>query len=317
MTKEILVTGGTGFIGSHLVRKLTEDGYRVRCLVRKTSQVAYLESLGVKLIYGDIREPGSLQDAVREVQAVFHLAGRASVLKSIEDPVSSFLTNTMGTLNLLEGIRCNNPNSCLVIYISSRIVYGNPKSDIVTELEPTIPVEPYGASKLGAEHLCQAYSEAYSIPFIILRAPNVYGPGQSANFFIPSIIHQVLRNCNSINIGNVDTYRDFVFIKDMVDAFYLALLRRDQAQNNIFNISQGTAKTAEILDILSRLGLKYLDKAFQMVQDTSRIEPSAVGIKKYQLDCSRAHQILEWYPRYSLEQGLEKTFLAEKERLKL
>lgn len=308
MTGDMLVTGGTGFVGRHLVTKLVKEGYHIRCLVRKTSEVSYLKSLGAQIIYGDITEKELPLEAVKNVAAVFHLAGKVGVSQSIKEPGTTFLVNTMGTLTLLEQIRCSGGVNCLVIYLSSDRVYGNPKSDIVTESEPTIHLEPYGASKLSAENLCQAYSRTYSIPFVIIRGANIYGPGQTGESLIPSVIHQIMSNAEYITTGNPDIYRNFVYVEDMIEALYLALLRRLQAENSVFNISEGVVRVGEIIDILSGLSLKYLGRRFRVVHNTALFRPMEIECKKYELDCSKAQQTLGWHPKYSLKEGLEQTF---------
>jgi len=308
MTGNILVTGGTGFIGRHLVTKLVKEGYHIRCLVRKTSEVSYLKSLGVEIICGDITEKELPLEAFENIAAVFHLAGKIGVYQSIKEPGTTFAVNTMGTLNLLEQIRCSGGVKCLVIYLSSDRVYGNPQAEIVTESELTIPLEPYGASKLSAEYLCQAYSKTYSIPFVIIRGANIYGPEQTGESLIPSVIHQIMSHAEYIAVGNPNTYRNFVYIEDMIEALYLALLKRPQAENSVFNISEGVVRVGEIIDILSDLSLKYLGRRFRVVHNTSLFRPAEVECKKYELDCSKARQTLGWHPKYSLKEGLEQTF---------
>ena len=315
MKTTLAITGGTGFIGRHLARRLTEEGYRLRCLVRRTSDITYLNSLGVELVYGDITEEKTLPDLLHQVEAVFHLAGQVSVSQSIEDPSSAFFTNAVGTLKLLEILRSNNRTDCLVVYLSSDRVYGDSKSELVAELALTVPLEPYAASKLCAEHLCHSYSKAYSIPFVILRGANVYGPGQSSKLFIPSIIQQIVSGEKHVSVGNLDNYRNFIYVEDVVDALYLALSRGNQIKNETFNIAGQGAKLRVITDIFSRLSLKYLGKAFQVTQEPSLVRPSEVEGRRYQLDCSKAHELLGWSPKYSLEKGLDETLrlsLAER-----
>lgn len=308
MTGDILVTGGTGFVGRHLVAKLVKAGYHLRCLVRKTSEVTYLKSLGVKITYGDITEKELPLEAVKNVETVLHLAGKVGVSESIKEPGAAFSVNTMGTLNLLEHIRSSGSTNYLVIYLSTDRVYGNPEAEVVTESEPTIPVEPYGASKLSAENLCRTYSRNYSIPFVIVRGANIYGPGQTGDLLVPNVIHQIMFGAERITTGNPDIYRNFVYVEDVVEALYLALSKRAQAENSVFNISEGMAKVGEIIDILLELSLKYLGRRFRVVRNASLFRPTEIEGRRYKLDCSRAQQTLGWHPKYSLKDGLERTF---------
>ena len=178
MKATVAITGATGFIGGWLARKLTQEGYHLKCLVRKESDVTYLKSLGAELIAGDIVEREALARLVRKAKVIYHLAGSVSVSQAITNPLPTFLTNTVGTLNLLETLHSDSRTDCLFIYLSSDRVYGNPESTVVRESDPGVSLEPYAASKLSAEHQIQAYAKAYSIPFVILRGANVYGPGQ-------------------------------------------------------------------------------------------------------------------------------------------
>ena len=308
MKATVAITGATGFIGKWLARKLTQEGYHLKCLVRKESDVTYLKSLGTKLVAGDVMEKEALERLIQPVEVICHLAGLVSVSQAITNPLPTFLTNTVGTLNLLETLRSNSRTDCLFIYLSSDRVYGNPESTVVGESDPAAPLEPYAASKLSAEHLIQAYARAYSIPFVILRGANVYGPGQRPELFIPSVAQRVMSGEKHIRVGNLDTYRNFVYVEDLVEDLYLSLLQQDQTKNEMFNISERTAKIAEVIDILLDLGQRYLGKTFQVVQDPSLVRPSEVESKKFKLDCTKAHKVLGWSPKFPLEKGLEEIF---------
>lgn len=308
MKATVAITGATGFIGRWLARKLTHEGYHLKCLGRKESDVTYLKSLGTELVAGDVMEKEALERLIQQVEVIYHLAGLVSVSRAIANPLTTFLINTVGTLNLLETLRSDNRSDCLFIYLSSDRVYGNPSSSVVRESDPSVPLEPYAASKLSAEHLIQAYARAYSIPFVILRGANVYGPGQRPELFIPSVIQRVMSGEEHIRVGNLDTYRNFVYVEDLVEALYLSLLWQDQTKNEIFNISERTTKIGKVIDILLDLCQRHLGKMFQVVQDPSLLRPSEVESRKFELDCTKAHKVLGWSPKFSLEKGLEETF---------
>ena len=308
MKANIAITGGTGFIGGHLIKRLTREGYHLRCLVRTTSDITFLKGPNIKPIYGDITEVFSLPDLLQEASVVFHLAGQVSVSRSIENPLSTFLANTMGTLNILEALRSAGRSDCLLIYISTDRVYGNPNTEVVSESDLTFPLEPYAASKLSAEHLCQIYSKLYSIPFTILRIANVYGPGQREGLLIPSIIKQIASGREYVRLGTSNVYRNFIYVEDVIEALCLAFEPRGRAENQIFNISERAANIGEIVNTLLGLSLKYLGRKLEVLYDPSLVRPSIVDTKNYTLDCSKARDILGWSPRYPLEKALEETF---------
>jgi nucleoside-diphosphate-sugar epimerase len=167
-----LVTGGTGFIGSHLVKALVEKGRNVRCLVRETSNAKILEELGVELVYGDIMDKDSLIDAVKGVNIIYHLAGEVYSKRSND----YFKVNVNGTKNLLEV--CLSEKIQKFIYFSSVAAVGpNPSRDIIlNEQSSCNPISPYGKSKFEAEKILLRYIKEYDLPGIIIRLPIVYGP---------------------------------------------------------------------------------------------------------------------------------------------
>lgn len=248
----------------------------------------------------------AVKGLIQRTGVIYHLAGIASVSKSIENPSSAYHTNTLGTLNLLEALRTDKHTDCLVIYLSSDRVYGDTRSESVTETDATLPIEPYAASKLSSEHLIQAYSRAYSIPFVILRGANVYGPGQRAELLIPSVIRQMVSGGKNIRVGNVEAYRNFVYVDDLIEALNLAL-KCSSARNEVFNIAGEGAKVREVIDILIKLGAERLGRECEVVVDSSLRRSSAVEGGRYSLDCNKASKVLGWQANFSLEEGLQET----------
>lgn len=307
MKDQIAVTGATGFIGRHLVLRMQQEGYRLRCLVRPSGDTARLQGLGVDLVCGDLADEDSLRRLVREVDVVVHLAGQVSVSQALSDPSSVFLSHAVGTLNVLEAIRQSGEPDCAIIYASSDKVYGTSCHGRVDEDTPTRPSDPYGISKLSAENLCQAYSATYSIPFTIVRAATTYGPCQEANLLIPTVVDHMLRMSDRIAVGNLDVYRSFVYVEDLASALQLCISKRGEAALEVFNVAASTTKVREVLDVLLSVGSKYLAKTFHLVQDARLVRPKAVENREYELDCSKAERILGWKPHYSLPDGLEAT----------
>lgn len=307
MSTSVVITGGTGFIGKYLVRKLISKGHTVKCLVRKEIQAAFLKELGVELTYGDVLSKETLMGLTEGTEVVFHLAGIVSVSSAVRDPTNAFMVNTLGTLNLLESLRSSN-NNCSIIYLSSDRVYGSISAERVEEGCAPQPVDPYGASKLCAEHLCRVYYRTYDIPFVILRAATVYGAGQESDLFIPSLIRKLTAGKGDVEVGNLEIHKNFVYVEDMVNALYLTFLQREKASGEIFNISERLAKVREVADVLLNLNLKYLGKIPRLVQSPSLVRRFEMANKRCELDSSKAREVLGWAPETPLEEGLEKTF---------
>lgn len=247
--------------------------------------------------------PSSVE--IPNVDVVFHLAGDLNIFKAINEPENVFRNNVLATLNLLEAIR-KRGIECAIIFISTDRVYGKPSKDIVDETESPTPLESYAASKIACEALCRAYYATYSIPFVILRAANTYGPRQSTKLFIPTVIQQIITNRN-IRVGSLDVYRNFVYIKDLIAAFMKASTL-ESAKNKIFNVSESGVKIEDVVSLLSRLGEKYLDKKFKIKTDPNLFRPSGTEIRRFSLDCARARRILNWKPKFPLKRGLDTTF---------
>ena len=154
------------------------------------------------------------------------------------------------------------------------------------------------------------YSLSYGNPsYIILRSANIYGYGQSTNFFIPSIISQILQGKNKIEVGNTYYFRNFVYIEDVVDALILAIEKRNEYKNKIFNVSESSVKAAQILKLIKKLAATYLNRDINFFRSEKLARPSGLESKKFSLDCSKIAKI-GWKPRIKFDTGLRKTFLA-------
>ncbi len=312
MKPRILLTGATGFVGMNLLKKLLESGYEVTCLVRDKGKVNKLTNLNVKFVIGDITNKNSLKNCMKGMDVVIHLAVMVSVSECIKEPAKAVQTNTLGTSNLLEEIRKETRKSkreIFMIYLSSDKVYGNTKA-FVTEKTNSNPLDPYSISKLHSELLINSYNVSYGNPsYILLRSANIYGYGQSTSFFIPSIISQILQGKNKIEVGNVNYYRNFIYVDDVVDAIVLLLEKRNRCKNQIFNISESSVKVAQILKLIKSLAATYLNREIKFSRSEKLARPSTFESKKFSLDCSKIAKI-GWKPKIKFDAGLKKTFLA-------
>ncbi|MEM2093848.1 MAG: SDR family oxidoreductase [Candidatus Bathyarchaeia archaeon] len=296
----ILVTGGAGFIGSHLVRKLLELGFKVRVLDnlstgKKNNLAGILGQLD--FIKGDVRNIHVLEEAVQGVDAIFHLAALTDVHESLEKPTLYHEVNCTGTLNMLEAAKGKVKK---LVYASTAAVYGNPQKLPISETDTLNPISPYAASKLSAENYCMAYLRSYGLKVTVLRLFNVYGPGQSGEGYsgvIAKFIHRIKRGQPPIIFGDGTQTRDFIFIDDVV-SFILRALERDVA--GVYNVGTGESTSIRylaelILELMNRrdLGVVFSD---------SRPEDVLHSIA----DMSKSLSILGYASNICLQEGLSR-----------
>ncbi|MGQ9781857.1 MAG: SDR family NAD(P)-dependent oxidoreductase [Nitrososphaeria archaeon] len=301
---QILVTGGAGFIGSHLTEKLAERGYRITVLDNMmTGKVQNLSKVldRIKLVKGDIRDNAVIEEAVKDVEVIVHLAALVSVQESMEKPLLYHEVNSLGTMNLL--MHAAKAGARKFIFISSCAVYGDPKMVPISEEHPTKPLSPYAQDKLEAEEHCRAYSRMGKVNATILRLFNVYGPRQNVNQYssvITQFSDRLSKNMRPLIYGGSQT-RDFIYVDDVTE--YIMRAIEDDVQDT-FNI--GTGKNMSI-DNLARLMAKIAGKPHL----TPLYMPLKPGdIRDSVADISKAVRMLKYVPKTSIEEGLSKTFSA-------
>jgi UDP-glucose 4-epimerase len=300
---KVLVTGGAGFIGSHLVEELVRRGHQVVVLDDlSTGKVENIERLlkgaNAELVRGSVTDLSLVTGLVKDVAYIFHLAALASVPRSIENPRACHEVNLSGTLNVLlaameKGVR-------KVVYSSSSSVYGDaptlPKRE---EMAPQ-PLSPYAVAKLAGEYYCQVFNEVYKLPTICLRYFNVYGPRQDPNSqyaaAIPSFIQRALAGDPPIVFGDGEQTRDFTFVKDAVAANILAT---ESEASGIFNIGSGQSIT------INRLVKLVLELTGSQVKPVYR-QLRAGDVRHSLADISRA-KAFGYEPQYDLRAGLSET----------
>jgi UDP-glucose 4-epimerase len=260
----ILVTGGAGFIGSHLVDRLVRDGYRVRVVDNLSSGRVenikhHLESRSVELIVGDLKDPQVALRAVEGVDTVFHFAANPEVRVSTTNPDIHFNENIVATFNLLEAMRKKNVKE--LVFASSSSVYGEPEEIPVDENAPIRPVSVYGASKVACEVLIHAYTKLYGIKAVVLRYANVVGP-RLRHGVVWDFINKLLRNSAELEIlGDGKQVRSYVYIDDAVEATIIAW-RRTEASYEVYNIaSEDWITVDEVADeVIKAMGLSNVKK---------------------------------------------------------
>lgn len=301
--EKAIITGGAGFIGSHLAELLLSRGYYVTIFDdlstgRKENIAPLIEKDNVRFIQGSILDLHLLQESFHGLDYVFHQAALTSVPRSIEDPLLTNKVNTTGTLNVLLAARDNNVKK--VIYASSSSVYGDTPTLPKTEDMVPYPQSPYALTKLAGEHYCRIFHQIYNLPTICLRYFNVYGPRQNSNSqyaaVIPLFITRVSQGKPPIIYGDGEQTRDFTYVKDVAQANLISL---ESNTSGIFNIGKGESNT---LNNLAKAITSIIGKELQ-----PEYQPPRLGDVKHSLaDISRARTI-GYEPQYRLDRGLKET----------
>jgi len=306
--KKVLVTGAGGFIGSHLVAKLTELGAKTYAFVRYNSRNdrGLLELLPkiiqdqIEVISGDLRDPESVKSAVKNSQIIFHLGACIAIPYSYVNPRDTIETNVIGTLNILNSAReCEIER---VIQTSSSEVYGTAQYSPIDENHPLQAQSPYAASKIAADKLAESFFLSYNLPVSTLRPFNTYGPRQSARAVIPTIITQVL-NSDSVNLGSLHPTRDFNYVDDTVNGF-IKIAESSLTIGEIINV--GTGKEISIGNLVEKI-LFLTGKRLEIISDDKRIRPVTSEVGRLIADYSKAKKLMDWEPKVPLDEGLRRT----------
>jgi len=307
MTKKILITGATGFIGSHLAELCVEKGFDVAAFDRynTNNHWGWLENSKYKndmeVILGDIRDYDSVSKAMKGCSTVFHLAALIGIPYSYISPLAYIRTNIEGTYNILESSK--NLGLSQVLVTSTSEIYGSAQYVPIDEKHPVAGQSPYSATKIGADQLALSYYLSFDLPVKIVRPFNTYGPRQSARAIIPTIISQMLAGKNEIYLGNVEPTRDLTFVKDTCDGF-LEIFNCSELVGNATNI--GMNKEISIKDLVDKLA-KLTGYDGQVKTDSERTRPVNSEVDRLKCDNSRLIQYTNWKPGYDLEKGLLKT----------
>jgi UDP-glucose 4-epimerase len=295
-----LVTGGAGFIGSHIVDRLLADGYRVRVIDNfSTGKRENLpDSDDLEIIAGDVGSFDDVHKAMKEVELVFHEAAIASVPKTIADPIGSQRTNYQGTLNVLEAARQQGTNR--VVLASSAAVYGDLPELPKREDMPLKPLSPYAVDKLASEYACQMYTHLHGLETVCLRYFNVYGPRQDPGSPYSGVISifadRLKMDERPVIYGDGEQTRDFVFVSDVVAANMKAAVV-DKAAGRIINIATARVVTLnELLESMCRILNRKFDPGYKKVRAGDIRHSSALT--------SLSKEILEWRPVVDMDEGL-------------
>lgn len=302
--RRILVTGGGGFIGSHLAKRLVSLGHQVSILDNfSTGRRSNLEALAsdVEIIEGDIQSYERVVHAVRGCEIVFHEAALPSVPRSVQDPLTSNASNVTGTLNVLLAAR--DAEVRRVIYASSSSVYGSNETLPKSEDTAALPISPYAVAKLAGEGYCRSFGAVYGLEAVAIRYFNVFGPRQDPRSMyaavIPNFISAMLAREPPIIFGDGRQSRDFTYVDNVVDANLLAM-DADSVAGRVYNVACGESATLnELVAALSAIIGTKIKPVYR---------PARAGDVKHSLaDISRARADLGYEPVVFFREGLERT----------
>lgn len=301
---KILITGGAGFIGSHLCDKYTKEGYSVLCLDNFMSgnlmNIRHLlDYRNFKLIKGDIRDFELLEKVMRDVDVVFNLAAQIHVDRSYIEPKLTYEINVMGTQNILEVARIHDVKK--VIHASTSEVYGSAQYVPIDERHPLNAPHTYGASKIAADRMCYAYIQTYGMDISILRLFNIFGPRQRDIGYggvISIFTRRVISNMSPIIYGDGLQTRDYTYIEDAIRAYDLVLNHNEPITEPI---NFGSGKEVSILDLANTvIDLCGKEDNIKPVH----AEPRIGEVKRLIADATKAKSLLGWEPEYDLKEGL-------------
>jgi len=307
--KKVLVTGADGFIGSHLVEGLLEEGCQVKAFVFYNSfnSWGWLDTFSqekleqIEVFSGDIRDPKGVRKAMEDVDVVFHLAALIAIPFSYHSPDSYVDTNIKGTLNVLQAAKDFDLDR--VVVTSTSEVYGTAQFIPITEDHPRQGQSPYSATKIGADYLSESFYRSFDLPVTIVRPFNTYGPRQSARAVIPTILCQLLKEKEAIELGDLRPARDLVYVKDTVKGF-MEVANCDDLIGQEVNI----ATQNEIsIGVLAQEIIDQINPKAQIVQQEQRMRPDKSEVFRLFGSNEKLKQYTGWQPEYYLSAGIAET----------
>ncbi len=318
--KTILVTGADGFIGSHLVEQLIDDGHQVKAFVYYNSfnSWGWLDTLPkeklntIEIFSGDVRDPNGVRTAMKGCDVVFHLAALIAIPYSYHSPDSYVDTNVKGTLNIIQAAKDLDIERVLVTSTSE--IYGTAQYVPIDEKHPKQPQSPYSASKIGADCMADSFFRSFDQPITIVRPFNTYGPRQSARAIIPTIITQLLNGFKEIKLGDLTPTRDLLFVKDTVNGF-IEIAKSDSLIGHECNIATNSEISMQkMADTL----IELINPQAKIIQDADRIRPEKSEVFRLFGDNSKIIEHTNWKVGHTLEEGLQETinWFSDKENLK-
>ena len=309
MSKKVLVTGADGFIGSHLVETLLQQGYEVKAFVYYNSfnNWGWLDTLSkdvldkIEVFPGDVRDPNAVREAMKGCDVVMHLAALIAIPYSYYAPDTYVDTNIKGTLNILQAAR--DLGTSRVLVTSTSEVYGTAQYVPIDEKHPFQGQSPYSATKIGADRLAESFYRSFNLPVTIVRPFNTFGPRQSARAVIPTIITQLLAGKTEIKLGSLTPTRDFNFVKDTAMGF-VKILESDKTIGQEINIA--TQQEISIGQLAEEM-IRQINPAASIVCDEQRFRPEKSEVNRLLGSNQKIMELTDWKPQYTFEQGIAET----------
>ena len=306
--KNVLITGATHFIASHLAGQLVMSGSNVKAFIRYDYQndCGSLSKLPIhiqnqiEVISGNLTNQEAIDQAASDVDSIFHFGVLDTIPYSRINLRDWLEANIIGTLNLLNAAQKYDVQK--LIHVSTIEVYGKVKDMPIDEEHPLQAQSPYIASIIGAEKLVEGYYSSYNLPVAIIRLSNAYGPVQSRASVIPTIIAQGLVESN-LFLGNMHAIRDFVYVEDVVDGI-LKAAETPEATGEAINL--GTGQGISIGDLADKI-VTLIGRDIEILFDATRIRPQSHDIEQLVANITKANDLLSWQPKTSLDNGLKKT----------
>ena len=316
--KNIFITGGAGFIGSHLVEALVKSGHKVKTLVKynKENSIGWLSNVNkdikneVEILFGDINDPFLIEKNTKKIDIIYNLAALISIPYSYESPSEYVRTNINGTINCLEAAKKNNVQQ--FIQTSTSEVYGTAQQKKISETHPLNAQSPYAATKIASDQLTLSYFKSFNLPATVIRPFNTFGPRQSMRAVLPNILMQIAKskkNPVDVILGNVNSRRDFVYVSDTVNGF-MKCINNKKINGEVINLGTGTQfSILEIVNILR----KRLDKKIRIITDKKRVRPKKSEVNILIANNTKAKKLLNWRPNFSGKKGFELAILKSLE----
>ena len=306
--KKVLLTGASGFIGSHVLEQLVLSGANVTALLHYngSNEIGNLKYVDekivsqVKIVFGDITDSFQMYTLVKGQDLVLHLAALIGIPYSYVAPAAYVSTNINGTLNILEAVRKNDVEKLVITSTSE--TYGTAVYAPIDEKHPMQGQSPYSATKIGADKIAESYFLSFGLKVCTLRPFNTFGPRQSTRAVIPTIISQAL-NSNEIKLGSLDPIRDMLFVKDTARGFLMAG-ESERSVGEVINLGTGVGVTIGELVVKIQ---QILNTDKEIITDDQRIRPDKSEVFKLLCENNKAKEILKWEPMVNLTDGLNQT----------
>lgn len=298
---KIIVTGGSGFLGTHMIRALIAQGHNIKNIDLQPSRDTVNENF--KTVIADIRDTEKMKQEIIDADVVFHFAGLIEAGESVKFPQKFIDNNISGTLSVLEAMKANNIKT--IIFSSSAAIYGEPQNIPITEDDRSMPINPYGMTKLAMEGLISSYVQLHGFTGVALRYFNLYGPGenhQPETHAMPNFIKQVYENRDVEIFGNGEHQRDYIHVSDIVDAHLKALDFALKNPNQYHYMNLSTEKPSTTLEIAETI-IRVMGSNSKIINLPERPGDPLVLTASAQ----KAHELIGWEAQVALKDGIKET----------